>query len=172
MPETSFGAADHRQALVELFDDGLAAVYGYLKPRCGDFALAEDLAAETFLAACDSVELGRVKEVTIAWLIGIARHKLVDHWRRIARSERHLRSVMDTTEPLDDPWNAAIDLATIERVLACMSAINRIALTLRYLDGLPVAEVARQLGRSVAATDQVLARARASFRHQYGEDDA
>ena len=43
------------RALVDLYDQALPEVYGYLKPRCGDFALAEDLAAETFLAACEAV---------------------------------------------------------------------------------------------------------------------
>jgi RNA polymerase sigma-70 factor (ECF subfamily) len=48
--------------------------------------------------------------------------------------------------------------------------VNRAALTLRYLDGLSVPEVAELLGRTVAATDQVLARARRSFRQLYGEE--
>ena len=30
-------------------------------------------------------------DLTIAWLVGVARHKLVDHWRRQAREERQLR---------------------------------------------------------------------------------
>jgi DNA-directed RNA polymerase specialized sigma24 family protein len=28
--------------------------------------------------------------MTVAWLIGVARHKLVDHWRRLEREERAL----------------------------------------------------------------------------------
>lgn len=157
------------RALVDLYDRALPEVYGYLKPRCGDFALAEDLTAETFLAACDAVDRAQVNEVTVAWLIGIARHKLVDHWRREARHERQLRAVAEQTEAIDDPWEAQIDVATIERVLASLSAVSRLALTLRYLDGLSVPEVAALLGRTIAATDQVLARARLQFRKQYGE---
>jgi RNA polymerase sigma-70 factor (ECF subfamily) len=159
------------RALVDLYDRALPEVYGYLKPRCGDFALAEDLTAETFLAACDAVDREQVSDVTVAWLIGIARHKLVDHWRREARHERQLRAVAEQTEAVNDPWDTQIDVATIERVLASLSAVNRLALTLRYLDGLRVAEVAALLGRTVVATDQVLARARAQFRQHYGEVD-
>ena len=159
------------RALVELYDRALPEVYGYLKLRCGDYALAEDLTAETFLAACDAVDRAKVGDVTVAWLIGIARHKLVDHWRRAARHERRLRAVAGQTEPAEDPWDAQVDAASIERVLMSLSAVNRLALTLRYLDGLPVAEVAALLGRTVAATDQVLARARAQFRRQYGEGE-
>lgn len=45
--------------------------------------------------------------------------------------------------------------------------MHRAALTLRYLDGLPVPEVARALGRTVHATEAVLTRARAAFRRSY-----
>lgn len=45
------------------------------------------------------------------------------------------------------------------------------ALTLRYLDGLPVPEVARYLDRTVHATEALLVRARAAFRRIYeGEE--
>jgi RNA polymerase sigma-70 factor (ECF subfamily) len=163
------GGASHAQALVELYDHALPQVFGYLRPRCGDAALAEDLAAETFLAACDAIERRLVSDVTVAWLIGIARHKLVDHWRFAERHERRLRAVADVTTSVDDPWDAHLDAATVERTLASLSAINRSALTLRYLDGLSVPEVAALLGRTVPATDQILARARSSFRRHHGE---
>ena len=45
------------------------------------------------------------------------------------------------------------------------------ALTLRYLDGLPVPEVAAHLGRSVHATETLLVRARAALRRVYEEED-
>ena len=51
------------------------------------------------------------------------------------------------------------------------SAHHRAALTLRYLDGLPVPEVASHLDRTVHATEALLVRARAAFRRIYeGEE--
>ena len=50
--------------------------------RCGPPALAEDLTAETFLAAVDAVRGSDPPSVTLPWIMGVARHKLVDHWRR------------------------------------------------------------------------------------------
>lgn len=46
---------------------------------------------------------------------------------------------------------------------------HRAALTLRYLDGLAVAQVAEHLGRGVHATEALLVRARAAFRRAYTE---
>jgi hypothetical protein len=51
-----------------------------------------------------------------------SRHKLVDHWRREARRERHMRAIVGLAEPTDDPWDAHVDAATIERTLASLSA--------------------------------------------------
>ena len=44
---------------------------------------------------------------------------------------------------------------------------HRAVLTLRYLDGLSLAETARLLNRTEQATQALLARAKAEFRHRY-----
>jgi RNA polymerase sigma-70 factor (ECF subfamily) len=54
-------------------------VYGYLVSRCGKAVVAEDLTAETFLAAVDAVRRDDPPSISTAWLVGVARHKLVDH---------------------------------------------------------------------------------------------
>jgi RNA polymerase sigma-70 factor (ECF subfamily) len=110
-----------------------------------------------------------VREVNVAWLIGIARHKLVDHWRRAGREARGLAAVEQDSEQEDDPWDGVVDADAAHAALARVSAPQRAALTLRYLDGLPVREVADHLGRSVHATETLLARARAALRRIYLE---
>ena len=149
--------------LLALYDEALPQVYGYLLSRCGQKALAEDLTAETFLAAVDTVR--RNQPVTVAWLIGVARHKLVDHWRRLAREERSLALVRAEPEP---PWeDGVLDAVTARAALERLGPHHRLALTLRYLDGLPVPEVARLLDRTLHATEALLVRARAAFRRAY-----
>jgi RNA polymerase sigma-70 factor (ECF subfamily) len=107
--------------------------------------------------------------MTVAWLIGVARHKLVDHWRRQAREERNLKLAHDEPAAPDDPWDAAIDAAQARDVLAMLGVHHRGALTLRYMDGLSVPEVAQHLGRTVHATEALLVRARTAFRRAYEE---
>ena len=53
--------------------------------------------------------------------------------------------------------------------LAKLGPHHRSALTLRYLDGLSVPEVADHLGRTVHATEALLVRARNAFRAAYPE---
>ena len=165
-------ASDQGAVLLALYDTALPDVYGYLVRRCDGPTVAEDLTAETFLAAVAAVQKGSVPQMTTAWLIGVARHKLVDHWRRQARDERNLRAVADEPSPEDDPWDAHLDAAVAHDVLGRLGAHHRLALTLRYLDGLSVPEMAEHLGRTVHATEALLVRARLAFRRAYeGSDD-
>ncbi|MGH3972995.1 MAG: RNA polymerase sigma factor, partial [Pseudonocardiaceae bacterium] len=55
------------------------------------------------------------------------------------------------------------------QVLDALGPHHRAARTLRYLDGLPVAQVAEHLGRTMHATEALLVRARAAFRATYEE---
>lgn len=138
--------------------------------RAGDRALAEDLTADTFLAAATAVRSGSAPVPTTGWLTGIARHKLADHWRRMEREERALRRVYGGEAPQVDPWDVRIDRIRARQVLARLRPQHRAALTLRHVDGLSVPEVAAHLGRTVHATEALLVRARASFRTRYEEE--
>ena len=154
-------------ALLELYDSALPEVYGYLLSRCGQKALAEDLTAETFLAAVDACQRDTAPELSVAWLIGVARHKLADHWRRTAREERGLRVVAGERVEPEDPWDERLDILVARDVLADLGPHHRAVLTLRYLDGRPVAEVADCLDRTVHATEALLSRAKIAFRKSY-----
>jgi RNA polymerase sigma-70 factor (ECF subfamily) len=158
-------------AVVALYRSALPKVYGYLLPRCGSVSLAEDLTSETFLAAIRACRTGGMAEVSMPWLVGVARHKLVDYWRKREREERTLTAVEASEPEVDDPWDAWLDTETAYAALARLSPIQRAALTLRYLDGLPVALVAEHLGRSVHATETLLVRSRGAFRRYYGARD-
>jgi RNA polymerase sigma-70 factor, ECF subfamily len=161
-------AGDPGAALLNAFDTALPRVYGYVLSRCGQQALAEDLTAETFLAAVDAVRGADPPPVSTAWLVGVARHKLVDHWRRQGREERGL-GALDPGPPDEDPWDERLDALRARTILEEMAPHHRAALTLRYLDDLPVPDVAAHLHRTVHATEALLHRARTAFRRRYSD---
>lgn len=148
-------------ALLQLYDEALPHVYGYLVRRCGSPATAEDLTAETFLAAVTTTRNGG--DVNVPWLIGTARHKLVDHWRRAGRNRELLEHLWEESEPVADA-NDPVDALHVADVLDRLLPHHRAALTLRYLDGLPVDQVAQLLDRSLHATESLLMRAKAAYR--------
>lgn len=158
--------------MAAIYRHALPQVYGYLLTRCGSTGVAEDLTAETFMAAVAATRRGSVPELTVAWLVGVARHKLADHWRRTSREESTLAALDASGDDLDDPWGDWLDAQSAHSALSRLGGPQRAALTLRYLDGLPVAEVAEHLGRSLHATETLLARARAALRRVYREEEA
>src|SRR5262249_44749481 len=111
--------------VVAMYRNSLPRVYGYLLPRCGNVSVADDLTAETFVAALSAARAGG--EVSVAWLVGVARHKLVDHWRRLEREERVMELAVPETE---DPWPEWFDTEAAYTALAQLPVPQRAALTL------------------------------------------
>jgi RNA polymerase sigma-70 factor (ECF subfamily) len=150
---------------VALYERTVTDVFSYLASRVGDWAAAEDLTQDVFVAGARRVAAGDV--VDLAWLIGVARHKLVDHWRAQARRDRNLALAhsSEQTHRVEESGSIDPDLAAV--VLAGLNPTYRAALVLRHVDELSVSAVADHLQRSVEATEQVLSRARAAFRDKY-----
>lgn len=116
--------------LLDLYETALPQVYGYLLSRCGNRTLAEDLTAETFLAAVDSARREPAPAIGTPWLIGVARHKLVDHWRRREREERGLRVVSREGAEPENPWEVQLDAICARQVLAELGPHHQAVLTL------------------------------------------
>jgi RNA polymerase sigma-70 factor (ECF subfamily) len=158
-------------ALLGMYASALPEVYGYLLSRCGNRTLAEELTSETFLGAVSACRKEQAAPVSVAWLIGVARHKLADHWRRREREERGLRLVHESEPETTDPWDDQLDAMLARQVLGSLGAAHRAALTLRYVDGLAVPEVAAHLDRTLHATEALLVRARTAFCKAYQEKE-
>jgi RNA polymerase sigma-70 factor (ECF subfamily) len=166
-------------SLITVLEEATPTVYGYLLHRAGAVTVAEDLTSETLEAAFRAVRRGAVTRVTGEWLIGIARHKLVDHWRRQAAEQRRLSAVAaaDPGRELAPPEPGdSFESTRAGRALLRLNPSQQAALTLRYVDGLSVPDTADLLGRTVAATENLLVRAKRAFRLHYaalgGELDA
>jgi RNA polymerase sigma-70 factor (ECF subfamily) len=166
----SAAVSDHGATLLAMYERALPQVYGYLRGRVGNEAAAEDLTAETFLAAVQAIQRNAIPNLTVAWLVGVARHKLVDHWRRQSREERSLQLLPEPAEESDIADR--FERTHAREVLEELGAHHRAALTLRYIDGLSVPEVAEHLDRTVHATEALLVRARNAFRVAYARGDS
>ena len=157
------------------YEEALPRVYGYFLHRCGgSVAVAEDLTSETFLAAVRELKREKRVETPIAWIYGIARHKLVDHYRREEREERSLALAFQAEER-EEELVVSDDPASRERAIAALAEVaptQRAALVLCYVDGLSVAEAAAALVRSVEAVESMLARGRQTFKRAYLEGAA
>jgi RNA polymerase sigma-70 factor (ECF subfamily) len=152
-----------------------AVVYAYIVSRCGSPDLAEELTQETFLSAIANRNRYEGRSDVAAWLRGIARHKLADHYRSRERADRRrlrleVREIKMATQsasaPTFDEQIAIVD------ALEALPPLQRAMLTFVALDGLPVDEAGQLIGKGHAAAQSLLARAREGFRRSYGRNEA
>ena len=155
-----------RAALQHLYRTEVRSVHGYLLARSGSRQVAEDLTSETFLNAADLFASGRGDEVSGAWLMTVAKRRLIDHWRRGASQRERIERLGREFGLTPNHGDAADDVDVRGRVLAALESLperHRAALTLRYLDEHSVSEVAELLGLGYQAAESLLARARRGF---------
>lgn len=189
------GAEPRPEAWVEVHGDVL---FRYAAARVRDDAAAEDLVQETLLAALEAREGFRGDSSERTWLIGILRHKIVDHLRRMARDPLVAGEGLDAPgegiESMfkqDGTWArppgawGADPAALAEReefwavLRACLKALpNRLGqvFALRMMDAADPQEVCKALDVSATNLWVMLHRARARLRacletHWFGGGD-
>lgn len=151
------------------YDDLLPVVYGFLLRRTGGREdVAMDLAQETFLAGVRALRTGVRVDEPRAWVMTIARRRLVDFYRR----QGVRRAVSIPVDPRVIPGWANSDVeARVFAAFESLPAHYRDVLLLRYVDDLPLDVVAGLIEKTPAATESMLARARAALSAAYGDSD-
>lgn len=130
-----------------------ARLRGYLKRRLARTPdEVEDLVQETLLALHLQRGTYDPSLPVSAWVVAIARHKLVDLWRRQGRRE-HLHDPIDETSDhllVADEHDAGAS-RDLEGLLRELPAAQQQAIVLTKIEGLSVAEAAARTGASESA---------------------
>jgi RNA polymerase sigma-70 factor, ECF subfamily len=139
-------AKGDREAFHALYDCYGARVLAMVRRQVPVRQLAEELVQDVFVAAWIGArsyreEIGDPER----WLLGITRHKLQDHWRRLRGLMRAVGAHAEQARL--EARMADIDLRlAIEEALTGLPAEQRRLLDLIYQGGLTFAEAARALG--------------------------
>lgn len=171
-------AGDER-AFRQLFDSFFPRLYRFALVRLrGDHDAADEVVQRTFCKAIERLDSYRGEAALYTWFCQICRNTLIDHCRRRGAEARHvalLEDVPDLRSVLD-----AITAPAVERpeVVAWQDDMRRLiqatvdvlptrygdVLEWKYIDGLPVQEIARRLAIGPKAAESLLTRAREAFR--------
>ena len=154
---------DH-DGFLACYDATRQEVFRYAVRLTGDRQLAEDLVHDIYVETLRRARTGALEPIGVGWLCRAVRHRHLDWLRGAERERRRLRLVGTDTSSDDDESDVATG-----GLLDGLSARERVAVVLRHVDGLPVREVADQLGTTVRATESLLARARSKARRQHEE---
>lgn len=148
--------AGESEAFGRLYDHYADTVYRYIYYRVGSRATAEDLTSETFLRA-----LRRIGTFTWqgrdfgAWLVTIARNLVADHFKSSRfRLEVTTGEMLDSNECERSPEDSVLESLSNAALLEAVRRLNpqqQECVTLRFLQGLSVAETARIMGKNEGA---------------------
>jgi RNA polymerase sigma factor (sigma-70 family) len=153
-------------------------ILAYFLNRTGRRDIAADLTAETFAAAlAGAARFSGEGETAAGWLFGIARHKLMDSFRRGRVEDRARRELGLEPLLLDDAEIEAVERridfeaqeALLYELLASLPAEQRAAILASVIEERPYAEIARDMECSEAVVRKRVSRGLQQMRAQLGE---
>ncbi len=160
-------ARDDRRAFGRLYALHVQPLFRYLYSRIGGVPEAEDVTAQTFLAALEAFGHYRHDGHFAAWLFGIARKKAADYFRRQRRQAPLAEAERVTTG--SDLLQGAIQSersVALARLIAALPEADRELIRLRFVAELNFSEIGRLLGRSEEAAKKALYRLLARLQSQ------
>ena len=146
------------EAFGVLYDRYFPQIFRFVSTRVASRQLAEDLTSETFLRA-----LRRIASFTwqgrdvAAWLVTIARNLITDHYKSSrTRLELTTDDIAGSGPALleEGPEHEVLDAISHRALLEAVTLLGeeqRRCIELRFLQGMTIAETARELERGEAA---------------------
>lgn len=116
---------------------------------CGDWYRADDLTQTAFLKLYQAWDTIRNRAATDGFVRSCLVRANIDEFRRRGRREVVVEEIPESAPSDDDSLaSGVVDRELIRKALDRVPVGQRTVLVLRFLDGLDVAETARQLGCS------------------------
>lgn len=157
-------AAGDGEAFAELYRRRLPLVVAFLRRRTQTAEVAADLAAETFVSALSFLQAGGSPPPSaVAWLLTIARNKLLDSLRRgrvedAARSRLHLERLELTDEDLEAVEQMTAETELLPRLLEMLPADQLSAVKAHVLEERDYEDIAAELQISKAVVRKRVSR--------------
>ena len=145
----------------DLYERYVQRVYRYLLVRTGSVADAEDLTSQTFMAAMEHLHQYKGQRPFLAWLLGIAKHKRADFYRRqkpVADLETAVALTASDEDSPDDLVHRQLQMETVARKLQAIAPDRAEALSLRLFAGLEIPEIARMMDKQAPAVRMLIHR--------------
>ena len=156
-------------AFARLVDLHQQALRAFLRRTCGDWAMADDLAQDTFLTAWTQMDRLREGGSVRAWLCGIGYNKHLTAVRTAARNRIRERAY-EVEKP---PHSVAMtdERLSLEAALSELPPDQRACVALCLAGDFSHAEAAESLGLPLGTVKSHVARGRARLLEVLGDSD-
>jgi RNA polymerase sigma-70 factor (ECF subfamily) len=167
--------AKDRKATAEFVAHCADWIYPFVRRRLVPRAdLIEDVTQEIVFAAWQALPRFRGDADLRSWVMGIARHKLEDYYRKRIREIEISEEDEDLPEPAVLPgFELNLDSAKlykrVQKTLAMLPEAYTLALIWQYRDEKSIHEMAQLTGKTEKAMERLLARARENFRRRWSD---
>jgi RNA polymerase sigma-70 factor (ECF subfamily) len=154
------------------YDRYVDMLLGYFARRVNDTEVAADLTAETFAAALVARKrFRRASTPAVAWLFGIAQHKLTDYRRRGAAEDRMRRRLGMERLPVGEDDRELITMLGRDAAWQLIDELppdQREAVRAHVLDDRPYADIAVASDTSEAVVRKRVSRGLGALRQRMG----
>lgn len=149
-------ASKRQQTLIELVEKHRVRLLGIIRERMQDQIEAEDVLHDVFIEFVEAYDLGYAIETVSAWLVRVAKNKIVDRFRRRKTQAEYRNAVLATGERgenlpsrPDEEWMRSWLRNRIADALELLPPQQRDVFVKHELEGKTFAEIAAESGVSV-----------------------
>ena len=172
MPNPQDDARDDARAAMTVITrthrEEWARIVGGLTRRFGDLDLAEEMTAEAFATAVEYWPAHGIPPNPAGWVTMTANRKAIDKVRREARRDEKHRDALRMHDPEPAAPTGVIEDDRLRLLFICCHPVipvdARVALTLRIVGGLTVAEIAQAFLVKDTTMGQRISRAKAKIK--------
>ena len=138
-------------AFTRIYDEYFTKVYRYIYSLVGNQTEAEDLAQDVFIKALHAIGSYKFKGAPFsAWLFRIAHNQVIDYWRKQKKEKTTTLDEAITVTSENNPVTMIEQMSELEELTTALKKIPEAqgeVVSLRFISGLSIAEVAESLGK-------------------------
>lgn len=154
------------------------SIWGFVAKKIDDWGVVEEITNDVMMAGMLGKPNFRQESGEFSWLCSIAKHKVIDYYRK-----KKIKTILFSSNPIwEEVASAAIgperDALKNELKQEIYKTLKELGegyeklLRLKYIDGLRIAEIAKLFKTSIKAVESKLIRAKARFRSSWAYDKA
>lgn len=153
--------ANQKKEFGKIYDQYIEKIYRFVFLKVNSQDIAQDICSETFLKGWEAFKEYKIDNPQ-AFLYRIARNLVIDHYREKGRTNiisAEYATIPDPRAGFEEKIALNSDLEHVKKALSKLSDEYQNVVVLRYLEDLPIPEIAKALDKTEDATRVTLHRA-------------